>query len=118
MNNYDFIPELPRGKIKAIKIDVEFPDGTRKIFDVSNIKEIGGVLFDDGLVKGFLSNYAEQGDNTWQKGIKIWEAKDLKWQSRPSFLLLPKVEFNRCGSGNCPAAGNGQCVGGGQCARE
>lgn len=110
-----FQPGLERGKVRNLGIDVEYPDGTSRKFEFSVGEEIGGILFDDGLVEEFLAEIAKRGDPDWEEGIRIWGYEDSTWKERPSYLLVPRVDVNKCGPGNCPAAKTGQCVGGGQC---
>ena len=116
MNGTAFKGQLERGKVTAMTVTVSFPDGTRQDFEV-DASDLGGVIFDDGVMKDLVQARVEAGGAHWAEALPLWEAGGADWQHRPSYILLPTVDFDRCGTGNCPAAKNGQCIGGGQCAR-
>lgn len=117
MADVDFRGGLKRGTVTNVTVDVTFPDGQKKSFQVDVGSNVGGILFDDGVVKDLVSTRAAEGDPDWAHGVALWEAADADWEHRPSFLVLPSVDVTRCGVGNCPAAKDGVCVDQGSCAR-
>lgn len=108
---------LERGIVVLLKLEVRFPDGQTQTFELDASSGVGGVLFNDGLIKDLVETRALLGDADYSEGIAAWNSEGAEWHARPSFLIMPAVDPARCGAGNCPAAKDGQCVGAGQCAR-
>lgn len=77
---------------------------------------VGGLLFNDGLIKDLVETRALMGDGDYSEGIAAWNAEATDWQNRPSYLVMPAIDAARFGAGNCPTAKDGQCVGAGRCA--
>ena len=108
--------QLERGTITALSMDVTYPDGSTETFTMDAGK-LGGVLFNDGVVKDLVEARVAAGGDHWAEALPAWEPDSADWKARPSYLLLPRMDVTRCGAGNCSAAKDGVCVGGGQCAR-
>lgn len=116
MTDTSFTTDLKRGKVTSVTLDIAFPDGSTDSVRIDTKGTFGGILFDDGVLKDLVQARIEAGGTHWAEALPLWDPGTDDWTKRPAFLLLPTVQADRCGPGNCPAAKDGQCVNGGtQC---
>lgn len=82
--------EKPRGVIKKVTIEIEYPNGVKKTRSYNPLRDnIEGIFWSDRMVNDMLAPYCdnqEEGPDMFSV-MDMWNPMDVDWDHRPAMLV-------------------------------